>query len=70
MTPDALQSRVNSSSRLISLGASPLGQAFVGLLLQYSDTRAAVIILVIGQVIRAIVAMLIRAIHSVPLIEP
>lgn len=65
MTPDALQSRVNSSSRLISLGSSPLGQVFVGLLLQYSDTRITVIILVIGQVILAAIAMLIPAIrHS------
>ena len=65
MTPDALQSRVNSSSRLISLGSSPLGQAFVGLLLQYSDTRMTVIILVIGQVILASGAMLLPAIrHS------
>lgn len=64
MTPDALQSRVNSSSRLISLGASPLGQAFVGLLLQYSDTRITVIVLVIGQVILAAIAMLIPAIRQ------
>jgi len=64
MTPDALQSRVNSSSRLISLGSSPLGQAFVGLLLQYSDMRITVIILVIGQVILASIAMLIAAIRQ------
>ena len=71
MAPDALQSRVNSSSRLISLGSSPIGQAFVGLLLQYSDTRTAILVLVIGQVILAGVAMLIPAIrHAVPLTQP
>ena len=63
MTPDALQSRVNSSARLIILGSSPLGQAFVGILLQYSCFQFTVVLLVIGQVILAIVAMLIPAIR-------
>ncbi|HCI82143.1 MAG TPA: hypothetical protein DHW02_20915 [Ktedonobacter sp.] len=55
---------VNSSSRLISLGASPLGQAFVGLLLQYSNTHITIIILVIGQILLAAIAMLIPAIRN------
>ena len=64
ITPDALQSRVNSSARLIILGSSPLGQAFVGVLLEYSDVRLTIALLVIGQVILAIVAVLIPAIRN------
>jgi predicted MFS family arabinose efflux permease len=63
MAPDALQSRINSASRLIILGTVPVGQAITGLLLQYTTTRFTVIVLVIGQAILAMVAMFIPAIR-------
>jgi MFS family permease len=66
MTPDKLQSRINSSARLIILGSAPFGQVFVGLLLQYSNIQITIIILVIGQIILATVAMLIPAIRHAP----
>jgi predicted MFS family arabinose efflux permease len=40
MTPDALQSRVNSVARLIALGFSPLGLALTGFLLQRTAQKA------------------------------
>ena len=58
MTPDALQGRVNSVSRLIILSAAPLGLACTGFLLQYSGPQVTVLLFVGGQVILALVAML------------
>ncbi len=57
MTPDGLQSRVNSVARLIGLGFSPLGLSLTGALLQYSGPQMTILLSVGGQVFLALVAM-------------
>ena len=57
-TPDVLQSRVNSVSRLIILGTAPLGLACTGFLLQYYGPRVTILLLVGGQSVLALLAML------------
>jgi len=56
MTPDALQSRVNSVARLVALGFSPLGLALTGFLLQYSGPQVTILLSVGGQALLALVA--------------
>ncbi len=58
MTPDALQSRMNSVSRLIILGTAPLGLACTGFLLQYSGPRVTILLFMGGQALLALLAML------------
>ncbi len=55
-TPDALQSQINSASRLIILGTAPLGLACTGFLLQCVGPRITILLLVIGQAILALIA--------------
>lgn len=66
MTPDALQSRVNSVARLIALGFAPLGLTFTGLLLQYSGPRVTILLSVGGQVFLALVATMNPHIRHAP----
>ncbi|HUY77797.1 MAG TPA: MFS transporter [Ktedonobacterales bacterium] len=56
VTPDALQGRVNSVARLIALGATPLGLALTGGLLQYSSPQLTLALAVGGQALVALVA--------------
>lgn len=56
MTPDALQSRVNSVARLIGLGSAPLGLALTGLLLQYYGPQVTVLLSVGVQTLLALAA--------------
>jgi predicted MFS family arabinose efflux permease len=56
VTPDALQSRVNSVARLIGLGLSPLGLALTGVLLQICGPQVTVLLSVSGQLLLAVVA--------------
>ncbi len=56
LTPDALQSRVNSVARLIILGLAPLSLALTGLLLQYYGPVTTVLFSIGGQFLLAIVA--------------
>jgi predicted MFS family arabinose efflux permease len=58
MTPDALQSRVNSVARLVGLGFAPLGLALTGLLLQYGGPQLTILLSVSGQILLALVATL------------
>ncbi len=58
MTPDALQSRVNSVSRLIILGTAPLGLVCTGVLLQYYGPQTTILLFVGGQGMLALLAML------------
>ncbi len=58
MTPDVLQGRVNSVSRLIILGTAPLGLACTGFLLQYYGPQMTVLLFVGGQALLALLAML------------
>ncbi|HLI07921.1 MAG TPA: MFS transporter [Ktedonobacteraceae bacterium] len=67
ITPDELQSRVNSVARLIALGLSPIGQALTGILLQYSGPQTTVLLLTAGQVVLPLVAMVNRPIRNVHL---
>ncbi len=70
MTPDALQSRVNSVARLVGMGLAPLGLALTGLLLQYSGPQVTILLSVGGQVLLALVASLNPHIRRTrPLIE-
>jgi MFS family permease len=64
ITPDELQSRVNSVARLIALGLSPIGQALTGILLQYTGPQTTVLLLTAGQVILPLAAMLNRPIRE------
>lgn len=67
ITPDALQSRVHSVARLIALGASPIGQALTGILLQYYGPQITVLLATIGQIILALIVMANRDIrHARP----
>ncbi|MEO7001395.1 MAG: hypothetical protein ABI068_06300 [Ktedonobacterales bacterium] len=63
LTPDALQSWVNSVARLIGFGAAPVGVAVTGVLLQRIGPTPTGILFVAGQVIVALVALLIPAIR-------
>ncbi len=58
MTPDVLQSRVNSVARLLGLGFAPLGLALTGLLLQYGGPELTILLSVGGQVLLALAATL------------
>jgi len=70
MTPDVLQSRVNSVARLIGLGLAPLGLALTGLLLQYNGPQVTILLSVAGQILLALVATLNRHIRRArPLTE-
>ena len=64
MTPDALQSRVNSVARLIGLGFSPLGLALTGLLLQYYGPQLTVLLSVGVQALLALLATINPHIRS------
>lgn len=64
ITPEELQSRVNSVARLIALGLSPAGQALSGILLQYSGPQTTVLLLTAGQVILPLAAMVNRPIRE------
>lgn len=66
MTPDALQSRVNSVARLIGLGFSPLGLALTGLLLQYYGPQITVLLSVSVQALLALAATISPHIRSAP----
>lgn len=69
LTPDALQSRVNSVARLIGLGLSPLSIALTGLLLQYSGAFVTILLSVAGQVLLALIATVNSSIRSAPLLS-
>ncbi len=60
MTPDALQSRVNSVARLVALGFSPLGLALAGFLLQYSGPQVTILLSMGGQALLATVNPYLR----------
>lgn len=64
ITPDELQSRVNSVARLIALGLSPVGLALTGILLQYNGSQTTVLLLTAGQVILPLAAMASRPIRE------
>jgi MFS family permease len=64
ITPDKLQSRVNSVARLIALGLSPAGQALTGFLLQYTGPQITVLLLTAGQIILPLAAMASRSIRN------
>lgn len=67
ITPDTLQSRVNSVARLISLGFAPLGLVLTGLLLQYSGPQVTILLSVGGQVLLALIATLMpHILHPSP----
>jgi hypothetical protein len=66
MTPDALQSRVNSVSRLIGLGFSPLGQALTGLILQYNGPQVIIFLSVVGQFLLALTVTMTPYIRHAP----
>ncbi len=66
ITPDALQSRVNSVARLIGLGLWPLGQALTGILLQYSGARMTILFSIGIQVLLALAATLTPHIRNAP----
>jgi len=69
MTPDALQSRVNSVARLVGLGFSPLGLALTGLLLQYYGSQITVLLSVGVQALLALAATISPHIRSAPLLR-
>lgn len=64
MTPDVLQGRVMSVSRLIGLGLTPLGQALTGFLLQYSGPRLTILLLIAVQAILALLAAVTPALRE------
>ena len=66
MTPDALQSRINSVSKLVILGTAPLGLASTGFLLQEVGPRTTILLLVIGQAILALIATVNPHIRQTP----
>ena len=68
ITPDTLQSRVNSVSRLIGLGLSPLGQALTGLLLQNNGLKVTILLSAGAQILLALIATVTPQIrHALPL---
>jgi predicted MFS family arabinose efflux permease len=69
MTPDILQSRVNSVARLIGLGFSPLGLALTGFLLQYSSPQVTVLLAVGGQLLLALAATVNPHLRHAPPLE-
>ncbi len=69
ITPDELQSRVNSVARLIALGLSPAGQALTGILLQYTGPQTTVLLLTAGQVVLPLAAMVNRPIREARKVE-
>jgi len=64
--PNELQGRVNSSARVLALGAMPLGAAAGGVILQTSGTTAMVWILTLGTGLLALGATLAPSIRSAP----
>ncbi len=64
MTPDPLQSRVNSVSNLISFGFAPLGLAFTGLLLQSIGPQKTILWSACGQVLLAVIATIVLSLLS------
>jgi predicted MFS family arabinose efflux permease len=55
LTPDALQSRVNSVARLIGFGLAPLGWALTGILLEHTGPRFTTLLCTVGLGLLALV---------------
>jgi len=66
--PDDLQGRVNSSARVLALGANPIGAAMAGVVLQASGVTAMVWVLAVGMALLALAATLTPAIRTAPLV--
>jgi hypothetical protein len=48
VTPDQLQSRVNTTARMIAWGGTPFGAALGGLIAEVADIRTAYLVMAIG----------------------
>jgi predicted MFS family arabinose efflux permease len=70
LTPDVCQGRMNSVARLIGNGLAPLGIVLTGVLLQYADSRIAVLFSAGGQIVLALLAMMSVSIRKAHLQHP
>jgi len=66
--PDELQGRVNSSARVLALGANPIGAAATGVILQAAGVTAMVWVLALGTALLALAATLTPSIRTAPLV--
>lgn len=69
LIPDALQGRVNSAFRLVSLGMRSVCLALTGVLLQWLGPVATVWVLFVPQVVLSLATMLNRHVQQAPPIE-
>jgi predicted MFS family arabinose efflux permease len=66
--PDALQGRVNSAARALSLGANPVGAAVAGVVLQVGGVDVMVWVLAVGTGLLALAATVTPSIRRAPLV--
>jgi len=55
VTPESLMSRVNATARMVAWGGTPFGAALGGLLAEWLDIRVALLIMMTGAVVSAVV---------------
>lgn len=55
VTPELLMSRVNATARMVAWGGTPFGAALGGLLAEWLDVRVALLIMMTGAVVSAVV---------------
>ncbi len=66
--PDELQGKVNSSARVLALGANPIGAGASGIVLQTAGITVMVWVLAIGTALLALAATLTPSIRAAPLV--
>jgi len=67
--PDELQGRVNSSARVLALGANPVGAAATGVILQTAGVTVTVWVLALGTALLALAASLTPSIRTAAVVE-
>jgi MFS family permease len=55
VTPESLMSRVNATARMVAWGGTPFGAALGGLLAEWLDIRVALLIMMTGAIVSAVV---------------
>lgn len=67
LTPDGLQSRVNTTARMIAWGGAPVGALVGGVVAQVTDVRTAYLVMAVGVATSAVLSWFSPLRHRLPL---